>query len=106
MRSVLAFAAAAATFAAAASSFGSSLDAKKILDKVDDLYRGGSSHSRMSMKVVTSHYTREMTFEEWTKGKERSLIRILSPRKEKGTATLKVGNEIWNFLPKIKRVIS
>ena len=81
------------------------LTAKQILDKVDDLYRGKSSHAKMSMKVVTEHWTREMKIEGWSKGKEKSLMRILAPRKEKGTATLKSGDNIWNYLPKVKRVI-
>jgi outer membrane lipoprotein-sorting protein len=80
-------------------------NARKLLDKVDDIYRGESSWSKVSMKVVTEHWSREMKMEAWSKGKDRSLIRILSPRKEKGTATLKVGEKIWNYLPKVKRTI-
>jgi len=57
------------------------------------------------MKVQTAHWTREMTLEFWSRGKEHSLVRILSPAKEKGTATLKANNDIWNFLPKVKRTI-
>lgn len=81
------------------------LTARQMLDKVDDLYRGQSSYGKMTMKVVTSHWTREMKIEGWSKGKQKSLMRILSPSKEKGTATLKSGNNIWNYLPKVNRVI-
>ncbi len=81
------------------------MTAREILDRVDDLWRGGSSHSRMTMSVRTKHWARELTLEAWTEGKEKSLIRILAPRKERGTATLKVGGDIWNYLPKVKRVI-
>jgi len=91
--------------AAAAAGPADDPSARELLDKVDDLWRGDSSHGKMSMKVVTEHYTREMTIEQWTKGKEQSLMRILAPRKEKGTATLKAGDNIWNYLPKVKRVI-
>jgi len=84
---------------------GSGRDARAILDKVDDLYRSRSSHARMVMRVVTEHWSRELTMEAWTKGKEKSLVRILAPKKEKGMATLKVGNDIWNWLPKVKRVM-
>ncbi len=59
----------------------------------------------MVMRVVTEHWSRELTMEAWTKGKEKSLVRILAPKKEKGMATLKVGNDIWNWLPKVKRVM-
>jgi len=46
-----------------------------------------------------------MKIEAWTEGTEKSLMRILAPRKEKGMATLKSGENIWNYLPKVKRVI-
>jgi hypothetical protein len=81
------------------------LGARQILDRVDDLFRGSSSVGRASMQIATEHWTRSLTLAFWTKGKERSLIRILEPKKEKGTATLKVGNELWNYLPKVNRVI-
>ena len=82
-----------------------SLTAKEILDKVDDLYRGTSSHGKMTMEVVTSHWNRTLSLEFWSKGKDKSLVRILAPLKEKGTATLRSGNEIWNYLPKVNRVV-
>ncbi len=81
------------------------LTSKEILDKVDDLWRGDSSHGNMSMTITTSHWTRSITIEYWSKGKDKSLMRILYPKKEKGTATLRSGNNIWNYLPKVKRVI-
>ncbi|HOX46591.1 MAG TPA: outer membrane lipoprotein-sorting protein [Myxococcota bacterium] len=84
---------------------GAGHSAKELLDKVDDLYRGASSHGKMSMRVVTEHWTREMKLEFWSQGKDQSLVRILAPLKEKGTATLKSGNSIWNYLPKVNRVI-
>ncbi len=59
----------------------------------------------MAMTIVTAHWTRTLRMEFWSLGKEQSLIRILSPKKEKGTATLRSGNEIWNYLPKVDRVI-
>lgn len=81
------------------------LSTKEILDKIDDLYRSSSSHGSFTMKVSTENWQRELKLEEWSKGKDKSLIRILSPKKEKGTATLRNGNDMWNYLPKVKRVI-
>ena len=83
----------------------SKLTPTEMLDRVDDLYRGESAEGKMSMKVVTAHWTREMKMEFVSKGKEKSLTRILAPKKEKGTATLKNGDNIWNYLPKVKRTI-
>jgi outer membrane lipoprotein-sorting protein len=79
--------------------------AREILEKIDDLWRSTSSASRLQMTVKTAHYTRTMVMEGWSKGKEKSLVRIISPLKEKGTVTLKDGNVMYTYLPKTDRVI-
>jgi outer membrane lipoprotein-sorting protein len=79
--------------------------ARDILNRVDDLYRGRSAHGTMTMKVVNPNYQRELTMEFWSQGTDKSLIRILQPKKERRTSTLKNGNNIWNYLPKVDRTI-
>ena len=81
------------------------IKAKEILRQVDDMWRGTSSHSVLAMQVKTAHYTRDMRMEGWSKGKDKTLVRILAPLKEKGAATLKSGNEIYSYLPKTDRTI-
>jgi outer membrane lipoprotein-sorting protein len=76
-----------------------------VMEKVDDLYRGGSSHGVMEMKVKTKHWSRSMTMESWSKGKDYSMMRILRPRKERGTATLKAKNNLFIYLNKTSRTI-
>jgi len=72
---------------------------------VDDLWRGRSSHAITSMRVKTKHYTRTMRMEGWSMGKEKTLFRVLEPKKEKGTITLKSGIHIYTYLPKTDRKI-
>jgi outer membrane lipoprotein-sorting protein len=93
---------AAATLAASAQS---RLSARDILNRIDDLYRGDSAHGVLTMTVKTEHWERTLQIEFWSKGKDESLLRILAPKKEAGTATLRSGNDIWNYLPHVKRVI-
>ncbi|MFH1681320.1 MAG: outer membrane lipoprotein-sorting protein, partial [Candidatus Eisenbacteria bacterium] len=81
------------------------LSAEEVLDRIDDLYRGESSRGVMEMEITTEHWRRSLTLEFWSEGKEKSLVRILAPKKEEGTATLRVGNDMWNYLPKVNRVI-
>jgi hypothetical protein len=76
-----------------------------LLDASDDINRGASSHGRVKMSVKTARYEREMELELWSEGEERSLIKVLSPRRERGIATLKVGDEAWNYLPKVARTL-
>jgi len=79
--------------------------ATEILDIIDDLWRGKSSHSNLTMEVKTKNYYRVLGMESWSKGKDYSMIRILMPKKEKGTATLKSKKNIYTYLPKTDRTI-
>jgi len=36
---------------------------------------------------------------------DKTFIRILEPKKERGIATLRLGNEMWNYLPKTNKVM-
>jgi len=79
--------------------------AEEIVDRVDRLLRGNSSRGTVTMEIVTEHWTRSMEMRIWSLGTDYSLIRVLSPRKDAGTATLKSENEIWNYLPRVDRTI-
>jgi hypothetical protein len=77
----------------------------ELLTLVDDSARGESSQATIEMKVKTRRYTRSMRMEVWSKGSERSLIRILEPAKDRGVATLKVNKDLWNYLPNADRTM-
>lgn len=78
---------------------------REIVDRVDRLLRGNSSQGEITMEIVTAHWQRRMDLAVWSLGTEYALIRIESPAKDAGTATLKAGTEIWNYLPRVDRVI-
>ncbi len=80
-------------------------DATEIVDCVDRIMRGESSRGISTMEVVTENWSRAMEMQVWSLGTDHALVRILSPRKDAGTATLKAGNEIWNYLPRVDRTI-
>ncbi len=79
--------------------------AQELLQATDDLMRGTSSSAAMEMHVKTSRYERTMRMTVLSEGTENTLIRILAPEREEGTTTLKVGENIWNYLPKTDRTI-
>jgi hypothetical protein len=78
---------------------------EQLLQRTDDLMRGESSEGKTTMRVKTARWDRTMTMKSWSEGTQKTLIQILSPPKERGTATLKVENNIWNYLPKVDRTI-
>ncbi|MFB3906250.1 MAG: outer membrane lipoprotein-sorting protein [Acidobacteriota bacterium] len=79
--------------------------AKEIIDRVDRMLRGDSSVGRVEMTVATHQWKRTTKLKIWSEGTEKVLVRIEAPKKDQGTATLRVGDNIWNYLPKIDRVI-
>lgn len=83
----------------------SNIDVKDIVKKIDKLYRSESSSGEMEMQIVTPHWERTLRMKVWTQGMDKTFIRIISPPKEKGVATLRLGNEMWNYLPNTNKVI-
>jgi outer membrane lipoprotein-sorting protein len=72
--------------------------AEEIIKKSEDLIKGESSHGTFKMTVVTPDFTRELTMESWWVGNKKALIVVKDPPKEEGNKTLKIGNEMWNYL--------
>ncbi|KGJ96754.1 outer membrane lipoprotein-sorting protein [Colwellia psychrerythraea] len=80
-------------------------DAAVLLKKMDELFRSKSSVSTMKMEIITPNWQRTLEMQSWTIGMDDTFIRILSPRKDRGVATLKKNKEMWNYFPKINKVI-
>jgi outer membrane lipoprotein-sorting protein len=80
------------------------IEVNELIRHIDELWRGETSQAVMTMTVKTRRYQRSMTMEAWSRGKDYSLIVIRQPVKDRGIATLKVKENIWNYLPKINRV--
>lgn len=81
-------------------------DATGIIRKADEKWNGEkSSESQMTMTIVRPTWERTIEFKSWTKGSENALTLITAPAKEKGQAFLKRGNEMWNWMPSISRMI-
>jgi len=78
---------------------------EELLNATDDIARGASSHATLEMSVKTARYARTMKLEAWSKGEDKSLIRILEPAKDAGMSTLMVDDNIWNYLPKVDRTM-
>jgi len=80
-------------------------DVDAIVRHIDQLFRSESSRGSLEMRIVTPDWERTLEMEVWTAGTERTFIRINAPRKERGVGTLRIGNEMWNYLPNVNKVI-
>lgn len=83
----------------------SDIDVGILLDRMDDLYRSETSHAEVEMVVTTPNWTRRLDMEMWTQGLDLVFIRINAPKKDAGTATLRDDREMWNYFPKIDKVM-
>jgi outer membrane lipoprotein-sorting protein len=79
--------------------------AERIVRQIDELYRSLTSESLVEMEVVTPNWQRTLRMKIWSRGMKDTFIRILEPKKEEGFATLRIGNEMWNYLPKTNKVL-
>jgi hypothetical protein len=80
-------------------------DVEALLAHLDDLYRSKSSIARIEIQVVRPRATRTLRLQAWTRGEEEALVVIEAPAREAGTATLRVRDNLWNYLPRIARTI-
>jgi len=80
-------------------------DAATIVRAAVDHWRGLSSRSEVEMVVHRPDWERSMILQVWTRGTDDSLVRVESPPKDYGNATLLLGNSMWTYTPKIDRVI-
>jgi hypothetical protein len=78
---------------------------REIIDRVDQLMRGESSHGRVEMQIETEHWSRSLEMEVWSLGTDYSLVRVSAPAREAGTATLESGREVGNYLPLVDRTV-
>ncbi|MBN1441395.1 MAG: outer membrane lipoprotein-sorting protein, partial [Planctomycetes bacterium] len=81
------------------------LDLEAVVKYFEDMYRSKSSISRAELTVVRPRRERTLEMRLWTQGETKALIVIEAPAREKGTATLKVDKNLWNYLPRIRRTI-
>lgn len=77
----------------------------ELLARIDTLYQQDSARAIMTMSIVTPDFERSLSLESWSLGLDYALVRVLEPQRERGVSTLQRDNEMWNYLPKIRKVV-
>lgn len=79
--------------------------ARDILDRVETLLWGKTVQGEYEMTITTPRWQRTLALRAWMERPRRSFIRIATPAKEKGIGSLRIGAEMWNYLPNVERTI-
>ncbi len=77
----------------------------EIVRKSDQLTRGDTQTGIYRMIIVRPDWERSMVFEYWSEGTKKAFIRVKEPVKERGVSFLKIEREMWQYVPRINRVI-
>lgn len=80
-------------------------EAAAIVRSGETRLRGLSTQAILRMEIQRADFSRKLKLRTWTKGNEKSLVHILEPAKEKGVISLRVKDQMWNYLPKTDQVI-
>jgi hypothetical protein len=77
---------------------------RQMVDRADRVTRGDSSRGDVTMKVY-KRGTVSLRMKLWSEGRDKFLVRIVRPSRLRGSATLKSGDNLWNYLPRIDRIV-
>jgi outer membrane lipoprotein-sorting protein len=80
-------------------------DGREILERVERLLWGSTVQGEYQMTIATPRWQRTLALRVWMERPHRSFVRILSPAKEAGIGSLRIGSEMWNYLPSVERMI-
>lgn len=80
-------------------------EANEIIKKLDENMRGQNVSLTMSMKIVSLGHERTMKIQSFSEGTKKSFTKILYPPKDKGITFLSLDNQMWQYVPKIERII-
>jgi outer membrane lipoprotein-sorting protein len=95
-----------ALVALAAGSARAQITAEQILQRVDDNMTIRTVHSRAIMSITYREGdVRDLEFESWAEGEERSFLEFTSPPRDAGSRFLRVDDKMWIYLPRAARSV-
>lgn len=77
--------------------------AEEILKKVDGNTVVRSARYQAKMLISLGGTVREKEFTGYAQGKKYAYMEFTSPARDKGTRFLKIGDEMWIYLPEVER---
>lgn len=102
---MLAICATALGLAGPAPSTAQEPDGRDIVARVESLLWGRTSEGRYQMAITTPNWQRTLSLQVWMKRPDKTFVRISAPAKEAGVSSLRIEDEMWNYLPKVERTI-
>ena len=80
-------------------------DASTMIRRSQQALHGRTGQGEVSMTVLTPDWQHPLQMNYWAVNPDKTFIRVTAPAKEAGSATLRLGSNMWNYLPSVERVI-
>ena len=77
-----------------------------ILQKAEAKLSGADLSAEVSIRTVRPRWERTMEAKIWNQGLDKTMILITGPAREKGTVFLRNGEDVWHFVPGIKKIVA
>ena len=77
-----------------------------LLQQAEAKLSGSRSAAEVSIRTVRPRWERTMDAKIWNEGMDKTMILITGPAREKGTVFLRNGDEVWHYVPGIKKVVA
>jgi outer membrane lipoprotein-sorting protein len=78
---------------------------REVVERVEQLLWANSMQGEFDMRIVTPRWERTLSLRIWMDRPRRSFVRVLAPAKEAGIGSLRIGSEMWNYLPAVERTL-
>lgn len=79
--------------------------AQNHLDYIEKQMLGDAMKAKITMKITTPNWSRELKVNSNLKGKNKALVFIEKPARDRGVGTLKIDQNMWNYFPRLKRTV-
>lgn len=80
-------------------------DARAVIERVEALLWGKTMQGEIEMAISTPRWQRTMYLKLWMNRPTQSFVRVTAPAKEAGIGSLRIGSEMWNYLPSVERIV-
>jgi outer membrane lipoprotein-sorting protein len=79
------------------------LSAEEIIQRVDDNRVYTSIEYQATMTISMGDKVREKSFFGYARGEDHAYIEFIAPARDKGTRFLKLGEEMWMYIPAVEK---
>ena len=81
------------------------LSGNEILEKSESIYQKGDVVGEVQVKLIRPNWNKTYDLKIWTKGDDYVLAYVKSPEKDKGTVVLKTSDDVFNYIPRINKIV-